>query len=79
MIWLPGAERRDLAKAWPEAELHIVEGAGHSFDEPGILHQLMIATDRFAGSDVKPAVTAGFCYLTFGSYGRRENLWDSAR
>ena len=39
----------DLAKAWPEAELHIVEGAGHSFDEPGILHQLMIATDRFAG------------------------------
>lgn len=39
----------DLAKAWPEAELHIVEGAGHSYDEPGILHQLMIATDRFAG------------------------------
>ncbi|PKD78658.1 prolyl aminopeptidase, partial [Escherichia coli] len=32
-----------------EAELHIVEGAGHSYDEPGILHQLMIATERFAG------------------------------
>ncbi|HIE3547993.1 TPA: prolyl aminopeptidase [Yersinia enterocolitica] len=38
----------DLAKAWPEAELHIVEGAGHSFDEPGILHQLILATDKFA-------------------------------
>ena len=50
----------DLAKAWPEAELHIVEGAGHSFDEPGILHQLMIATDRFAGSDVKTRRNGGF-------------------
>jgi proline iminopeptidase len=39
----------DLAKAWPEAELHIVEGAGHATDEPGILHRLMLATDRFAG------------------------------
>ncbi|CNE96682.1 prolyl aminopeptidase [Yersinia nurmii] len=38
----------DLAHRWPEAKLHIVEGAGHSFDEPGILHQLMIATDNFA-------------------------------
>ncbi|CNL74290.1 prolyl aminopeptidase [Yersinia aleksiciae] len=38
----------DLAQAWPEAELHIVEGAGHSFDEPGILHQLILATDKFA-------------------------------
>ncbi|MDC9593851.1 prolyl aminopeptidase [Xenorhabdus sp. IM139775] len=39
----------DLAKAWPEAELHIVEGAGHSFDEAGILHQLIKATDQFVG------------------------------
>ncbi|WP_426577514.1 prolyl aminopeptidase [Xenorhabdus stockiae] len=39
----------DLAKAWPEAELHIIEGAGHSFDEPGILHQLIKATDKFVG------------------------------
>ncbi|MDC9615326.1 prolyl aminopeptidase [Xenorhabdus khoisanae] len=39
----------DLAKAWPEAELCIVEGAGHSFDEPGILHQLIKATDKFVG------------------------------
>ncbi|OTA15792.1 exported protease [Xenorhabdus vietnamensis] len=39
----------DLAKAWPEAELCIVEGAGHSFDEAGILHQLIKATDKFVG------------------------------
>jgi proline iminopeptidase len=38
----------DLSRAWPEAELIIVEGAGHAFSEPGILHQLISATDRFA-------------------------------
>lgn len=39
----------ELHKAWPAAELHIVEGAGHAFSEPGILDQLIKATDRFAG------------------------------
>ena len=39
----------DLAKAWPRAEFHIIEGAGHAFTEPGILDQLIQATDRFAG------------------------------
>ena len=43
----------DLHCAWPEAELHIVEGAGHAFSEPGILHRLITATDRFAGSDMR--------------------------
>ena len=38
----------DLAKAWPEAELHIIEGAGHSFDEPGILDQLIRTNQQFA-------------------------------
>ncbi|MGV8939514.1 MAG: prolyl aminopeptidase [Allorhizobium sp.] len=38
-----------LAKAWPRADFHIIEGAGHSLGEPGILDQLMRATDRFAG------------------------------
>jgi len=36
-----------LHRAWPEAELHIVPDAGHAFDEPGILHRLIQATDRF--------------------------------
>ncbi len=38
----------ELHKAWPEVELHIVEGAGHAYSEPGILDQLIRATDRFA-------------------------------
>lgn len=38
-----------LRKAWPDASLHIVEGAGHATTEPGILDQLIRATDRFAG------------------------------
>lgn len=39
-----------LHKAWPEAEFHLVEGAGHAYSEPGILERLIEATDRFAGS-----------------------------
>jgi proline iminopeptidase len=37
-----------LHKAWPEAALHIVPDAGHSASEPGIVDQLVTATDRFA-------------------------------
>ena len=38
----------ELHRAWPEAEFHVVPDAGHSAIEPGILHQLVSATDRFA-------------------------------
>ncbi|MFN7104650.1 MAG: prolyl aminopeptidase [Pseudorhizobium sp.] len=38
-----------LAKAWPKADFHLIEGAGHAYLEPGILDQLIRATDRFAG------------------------------
>jgi proline iminopeptidase len=38
-----------LHKAWPEADFHLIEGAGHAYSEPGILDQLMKATNRFAG------------------------------
>ena len=37
----------DLHRAWPEAVLHIVQDAGHSAFEPGIVHELVEATDRF--------------------------------
>jgi proline iminopeptidase len=37
----------DLHRAWPEADLHIVQDAGHSAFEPGNMHQLLEATDRF--------------------------------
>ncbi|MCM2449801.1 prolyl aminopeptidase [Agrobacterium vitis] len=39
----------ELSKLWPDADLHIVEAAGHAMSEPGILDQLIRATDRFAG------------------------------
>jgi proline iminopeptidase len=44
----PAQNAWDLHKAWPEAEFHFVEGAGHAFSEPGILDILVRTTDRFA-------------------------------
>ena len=41
----------DLSKRWTDAELKIVEGAGHALTDPGILDQLIRATDRFAGKN----------------------------
>ncbi|MDO1581658.1 prolyl aminopeptidase [Rhizobium oryzicola] len=38
-----------LSKRWTDAELKIVEGAGHALTDPGILDQLIRATDKFAG------------------------------
>jgi proline iminopeptidase len=38
----------DLHKAWPEADFHLIEGAGHAFSEPGILDRLIRATDGYA-------------------------------
>ena len=40
----------DLARAWPQAELRIVGDAGHAMTEPGIVHELVSATRRFAGT-----------------------------
>jgi proline iminopeptidase len=37
-----------LHRAWTQAEFHIVDDAGHAFNEPGILTRLLDATDRFA-------------------------------
>jgi proline iminopeptidase len=36
-----------LHRAWPEADLKIVGDAGHSAMEPGIIHELVTATDGF--------------------------------
>ncbi|MES1971592.1 MAG: prolyl aminopeptidase [Pseudomonadota bacterium] len=38
-----------LHQAWPEADFHLVEGAGHAWSEPGIRDQLISALDRYAG------------------------------
>jgi proline iminopeptidase len=44
----PPDQAWDLHRAWPEAEFHIVEDAGHGGSEPGTRHVLIEATDRFA-------------------------------
>ena len=43
----PARSAWDLHRAWPEADLRIVGDAGHSAFEPGILHELVLATDQF--------------------------------
>jgi proline iminopeptidase len=44
----PAATAWELHQALPSAEFVLVDDAGHSFDEPGILDALISATDRFA-------------------------------
>jgi proline iminopeptidase len=44
----PAQSAWELARAWPEADLRIVPDAGHAAFEPGIVHELVAATDRFA-------------------------------
>jgi proline iminopeptidase len=51
----PAATAWDLSRAWPEAELHLVEAAGHAFTEPEILHRLIEATDRLGSQERPPA------------------------
>jgi len=43
----PATSAWALHQAWPDAQLHIIEDAGHSSDEPGITHALIEATDAF--------------------------------
>jgi proline iminopeptidase len=38
----------ELHRAWPEADFRVVPDAGHSAFEPGITHELILATDRLA-------------------------------
>lgn len=37
-----------LKESWPEAELEVIDDAGHAASEPGIVDALVRATDRFA-------------------------------
>lgn len=38
----------ELSRAWPEADLRIVPDSGHAMTEPGIIHELVSATRRYA-------------------------------
>ncbi len=44
----PARTAWDLHQAWPEAKLKFVADAGHSAFEPGIVHELVTATDTFS-------------------------------
>ena len=43
----PVAIAWDLHRAWPEADLRIVPDSGHAMSEPGIVHELVSATEAF--------------------------------
>jgi proline iminopeptidase len=47
-VTCPAQSAWDLHKAWPTAQFRVVEGAGHSQSEPGIRHELIMATDGLA-------------------------------
>ncbi len=47
-VCTPAKTAWELHRAWPQAEFHLVNDAGHAFKEPGILDRLVRATDRFA-------------------------------
>ena len=44
----PPVTAYDLHRHWPGSRLIMVEDAGHAYSEPGILHQLITATDAMA-------------------------------
>ena len=43
----PVAIAWDLHRAWPEADRRIVPDSGHAMSEPGIVHELVSATEAF--------------------------------
>ena len=45
----------DLHRAWPQADFRVVDDAGHSAFEPGITHELVLATDRFLEASLAEA------------------------
>lgn len=47
----PARSAWDLHRAWPQARFHLIPDAGHAFDEPGILRELIAATNSFADKD----------------------------
>jgi proline iminopeptidase len=46
----PARNAWDLHKAWPRAEMRIVPDAGHAMTEPGIIHEIIAATRKYAAT-----------------------------
>ena len=49
----PAKTAWDLHQAWPDAAFHLIDDAGHAFNEPGILNRLVRATDGFAAQRLR--------------------------
>jgi proline iminopeptidase len=47
-VCTPAKTAWELHKAWPQADFHLINNAGHAFDQPGILAELLAATDRYS-------------------------------
>ncbi len=45
----PVANAWDLSRVWPRASLRIVPDSGHAMTEPGIVHELVLATETYKG------------------------------
>ena len=44
----PASTAHALAAAWPDADMRIVEGAGHSLYDPGVKDAVMLAIENLA-------------------------------
>jgi proline iminopeptidase len=44
----PARTAWDLHRAWPEADFHLIDGAGHAYSEPAVLDRLIRATEAYA-------------------------------
>jgi len=44
----PARTAWDLHRAWPEADFHLIDSAGHAYSEPAILDRLIRTTERYA-------------------------------
>jgi len=51
-VCTPPTSAWELKKAWPEADLWIVDDAGHAASEPGTVDGLVRATDTLAGKSI---------------------------
>ena len=48
----PPSTSHALAAVWPDADIRIVEGAGHSLYDPGIKDAIMLAIENLASKIV---------------------------
>ena len=47
----PIASAWELHRAWPQADLVVVDDAAHAADEPGLTRELLRAADRWASGE----------------------------